>query len=71
MCLTVMAAVNVSQVLLYASDDNLEALKAEILEGGVFKEEVKLLTDGHGIPLLVCRTLELCYNLSARASVVT
>ena len=71
MCLTVMAAVNAYQVLWYAREDNLKALKAEILEGGVFKEEVKLHKDGNDNPLLVCRTLELCYNLSARASVVT
>ena len=64
-----MAEVNVDRVLLYARRDRVEDLKAEILEGGVLKEEVKLQKHGSG-PLLVWRTLELCYNLSALASVV-
>ena len=69
MCLTVMAAVNVKRIFQYAREDKVEELQAEILEDGVLKEEIKFNFDWSG-PLLVCRTLELCYNLSVWASAV-
>ena len=66
-----MAWVNVDRILRYARGDEVEELQAEILEDGVLKEEIKFRTDDwSGGPLLVCRTLELCYNLSVWASAV-
>ncbi|XP_065193843.1 ankyrin repeat and SOCS box protein 13-like [Sycon ciliatum] len=55
-----MAPVIGSQVLRYARQDNLEDLKAKILEGGVFKEEVKLHKDGNDNPLLAMLLKDAC-----------
>ena len=65
-----MAALRVDWILWYAKEDKVEELQAEILEDGVLKEEIKFQPDAWREPLLVCRTLELCYNLSVWASAV-
>ncbi|XP_065194178.1 26S proteasome non-ATPase regulatory subunit 10-like [Sycon ciliatum] len=47
-----MAAVNVSELLRYASEDKVKDLKAAIVKGGVLKKEIKLQEDARGDPLL-------------------
>ncbi|XP_065193071.1 uncharacterized protein LOC135824268 [Sycon ciliatum] len=55
-----MAAVNDSQILRYAREDKVEAFKAEILEGGVLKKEIKLRKTRYGDPLLARFLKDAC-----------
>ncbi|XP_065193041.1 ankyrin repeat domain-containing protein 23-like [Sycon ciliatum] len=57
-----MAPVNVERILLYAWQDRVEDLKAEILEGGVLKEEVKLQKDDIGGPFLALLLKSACFH---------
>ncbi|XP_065193048.1 ankyrin repeat, PH and SEC7 domain containing protein secG-like [Sycon ciliatum] len=55
-----MAAVNVERIYRYAREDKVEELKAEILEDGVLKEEIKCHTGTRGDPLLARLLKDAC-----------